>query len=292
MPRRAQSSSQHRGARTGKQAAQNPNIFCGSFGSHVLCWFTLSVPQHDGQVQETRLHQHGCGLQQAAALERYGEELSPASNVRVEERHGRRWADVHTLLLRQVGAFVLNFNGRVTMASVKNFQLITHDDQDAVILQVLFASWLISLCTHLERRTTKPPPLLHSLAGWARTSSPWISSGQSHPFRLLPLPCPRSTPRSPATKLLLPPHQGIIAVCRKGHVLLRLSPNHCQVVQLVPGQRRTIIKTEKEWAWEDQGGGGSKREKRKTGELRENFNPKSRKRAKRTRRGGGKFPRF
>jgi hypothetical protein len=29
----------------------------------------------------------------------------------------------------KVGAFVLNFNGRVTLASVKNFQLITHDNQ-------------------------------------------------------------------------------------------------------------------------------------------------------------------
>mmetsp|Transcript_55448 Transcript_55448/g.152789 ORF Transcript_55448/g.152789 Transcript_55448/m.152789 type:complete len:325 (+) Transcript_55448:692-1666(+) len=39
-----------------------------------------------------------------------------------------RWND-------QVGAFVLNFNGRVTMASVKNFQLITHEDQEAIMLQ-------------------------------------------------------------------------------------------------------------------------------------------------------------
>jgi len=39
-----------------------------------------------------------------------------------------RWNDT-------VGAFVLNFNGRVTMASVKNFQLITHDDLETVILQ-------------------------------------------------------------------------------------------------------------------------------------------------------------
>lgn len=35
----------------------------------------------------------------------------------------------------QVGAYVLNFNGRVTMASVKNFQLVTPDDHDTVILQ-------------------------------------------------------------------------------------------------------------------------------------------------------------
>jgi len=31
---------------------------------------------------------------------------------------------------------VLNFNGRVTMASVKNFQLVDPDEQAAVILQV------------------------------------------------------------------------------------------------------------------------------------------------------------
>lgn len=35
----------------------------------------------------------------------------------------------------QVGAFVLNFNGRVTMASVKNFQLVTPQDQETVVLQ-------------------------------------------------------------------------------------------------------------------------------------------------------------
>jgi tubby-related protein 1 len=36
----------------------------------------------------------------------------------------------------QVGAYVLNFNGRVTMASVKNFQLVDPDEQNAVVLQV------------------------------------------------------------------------------------------------------------------------------------------------------------
>ena len=39
-----------------------------------------------------------------------------------------RWND-------QVGAYVLNFNGRVTMASVKNFQLVTPQDHDSVVLQ-------------------------------------------------------------------------------------------------------------------------------------------------------------
>lgn len=39
-----------------------------------------------------------------------------------------RWND-------QVGAYVLNFNGRVTMASVKNFQLVDQVDHDNIILQ-------------------------------------------------------------------------------------------------------------------------------------------------------------
>jgi len=39
-----------------------------------------------------------------------------------------RWND-------EVGAYVLNFNGRVTMASVKNFQLIENENPDDVLLQ-------------------------------------------------------------------------------------------------------------------------------------------------------------
>ena len=35
----------------------------------------------------------------------------------------------------QVGAYVLNFNGRVTMASVKNFQLVDPDEHNSVVLQ-------------------------------------------------------------------------------------------------------------------------------------------------------------
>ena len=34
-----------------------------------------------------------------------------------------------------VGAYVLNFHGRVTMASVKNFQLVDPDEQGEVLLQ-------------------------------------------------------------------------------------------------------------------------------------------------------------
>jgi len=35
----------------------------------------------------------------------------------------------------EVGAYVLNFGGRVTMASVKNFQLVSPDDIETVLLQ-------------------------------------------------------------------------------------------------------------------------------------------------------------
>ena len=39
------------------------------------------------------------------------------------------------LLMLQLGAYCLNFNGRVTHASVKNFQLVTQSDPEYVILQ-------------------------------------------------------------------------------------------------------------------------------------------------------------
>jgi tubby-related protein 1 len=44
----------------------------------------------------------------------------------------------------QVGAYVLNFNGRVTMASVKNFQLVDPDEQNAVVLQVAFCKLFLT----------------------------------------------------------------------------------------------------------------------------------------------------
>jgi tubby-related protein 1 len=44
----------------------------------------------------------------------------------------------------QVGAYVLNFNGRVTMASVKNFQLVDPEEQNTVVLQVIYPFYLLS----------------------------------------------------------------------------------------------------------------------------------------------------
>lgn len=41
----------------------------------------------------------------------------------------------HLELLVQLGAYCLNFSGRVTHASVKNFQLVSTTDMESVILQ-------------------------------------------------------------------------------------------------------------------------------------------------------------
>ena len=53
----------------------------------------------------------------------------------------RKFNDVTYMINKQplwseaVGAYVLNFYGRVTMASVKNFQLVCPEDQSTVLLQ-------------------------------------------------------------------------------------------------------------------------------------------------------------
>ena len=60
-------------------------------------------------------------------LERYKLAKNDA-DVTILKNKPPKWSD-------QVGAYVLNFNGRVTMASVRNFQLVEPDEQDAVLLQ-------------------------------------------------------------------------------------------------------------------------------------------------------------
>ena len=49
-----------------------------------------------------------------------------------------------------LAAYCLNFNGRVTMASVKNFQLVEPRDQDTVLLQFgkacLWHCWFAVQC--------------------------------------------------------------------------------------------------------------------------------------------------
>lgn len=46
----------------------------------------------------------------------------------------------------QLNAYCLNFNGRVTEASVKNFQLVTDDNQNYVILQFGKVSGTATAC--------------------------------------------------------------------------------------------------------------------------------------------------
>ncbi|CAM9864478.1 unnamed protein product [Chrysoparadoxa australica] len=56
------------------------------------------------------------------------EKQPPSSDLMYMINKPPRWND-------QVGAYVLNFNGRVTMASVKNFQLVPADDTEKIVLQ-------------------------------------------------------------------------------------------------------------------------------------------------------------
>ena len=54
----------------------------------------------------------------------------------------------------QLGAYCLNFGGRVTHASVKNFQLVSEEDPDRVILQFGKAS-----CSLIPKRKGSRDPL-------------------------------------------------------------------------------------------------------------------------------------
>lgn len=83
-------------------------------GERVVC--KSADPQVDGLI---------------ALAERLNQDLSGRStnaNVTQYVNKPPKWND-------QIGAFVLNFNKRVTQASVKNFQLIRNDDPDMVYLQ-------------------------------------------------------------------------------------------------------------------------------------------------------------
>ncbi len=66
-----------------------------------------------------------------------------------------------------LAAYCLNFSGRVTMASVKNFQLVEPRDQDTVLLQ--FGKARLGRCSRLVC-------ILADGVGsscWGRTSAPW-----------------------------------------------------------------------------------------------------------------------
>ena len=61
--------------------------------------------------------------------------VSSSDSHNIDAINWNWWNVVSVCWNEQVGAYVLNFSGRVTMASVKNFQLVDPDEQNAVILQ-------------------------------------------------------------------------------------------------------------------------------------------------------------
>jgi len=68
------------------------------------------------------------GLLNAAKLVNDNVVMPQESPVEILTNKPPKWNE-------QLGAFVLNFNKRVTQASVKNFQLISKTDPDTVVLQ-------------------------------------------------------------------------------------------------------------------------------------------------------------
>lgn len=95
------------------------------------------------------------GLEENNQIISFKDGSNPDMITRMKERNFKdlgylinkppRWNDT-------VGAYVLNFNGRVTMASVKNFQLVDPDEQNEVVLQVndtLTRRYLCAICLYL-----------------------------------------------------------------------------------------------------------------------------------------------
>lgn len=86
---------------------------------------TVAVPrvEHTGERLVCRtLHPEQDGL---IAMQK---SASPHNAIDTFQNKAPKWNE-------QIGAFVLNFNKRVTQASVKNFQLTSTDDPDTVFLQ-------------------------------------------------------------------------------------------------------------------------------------------------------------
>ena len=94
-----------------------------------------------------------------------------------------------------MGAYVLNFNGRVTMASVKNFQLVDPDEHNIVVLQVRPCRWPAWTCVVYAEGPSHPPSSL-----WPRCCRCALCSCAARAFTC---PCPRSAPSRPAR---LTPH--------------------------------------------------------------------------------------
>lgn len=92
------------------------------FGSRGPRKMTVLIPSlHEGQT-----HVWQPKRADESMVSKYKE--NDSSNIIQFTNRAPRWNE-------QVGAYVLNFSGRVTMASVKNFQLVQQEDTENVILQ-------------------------------------------------------------------------------------------------------------------------------------------------------------
>jgi len=101
----------------------------------------------DSGSSADRLLNHLKQMQQNNQLEEHGSLLNPFNNneeiLAVDEREYSPPGDYGLLALQnrppwwnvELGSFVLNFGGRVSVASVKNFQLCDRNNQDHIMLQ-------------------------------------------------------------------------------------------------------------------------------------------------------------
>jgi len=103
--------------------------------------------EHDPSNYADRLLNHLKQLQQNGQIDEYGRLINPANNntevLGTDEIEYSPPGDFGLLALQnrppwwnvELGSFVLNFGGRVSVASVKNFQLCDRSDQDYIMLQ-------------------------------------------------------------------------------------------------------------------------------------------------------------
>ena len=103
--------------------------------------------EHDPSNSADRLLNHLKQLQQNGEIDEHGRLINPANNnaevLGTDETAYSPPGDFGLLALQnrppwwniELGSFVLNFGGRVSVASVKNFQLCDRSDQDYIMLQ-------------------------------------------------------------------------------------------------------------------------------------------------------------
>uniref|UniRef100_A0A7S4EM77 Tubby C-terminal domain-containing protein n=2 Tax=Pseudo-nitzschia australis TaxID=44445 RepID=A0A7S4EM77_9STRA len=101
----------------------------------------------DASSSNDRLLNHLKQLQQNGQMDEHGRLINPATNdpevLPTDRRKYSPPGDFGLLALQnrppwwnvELGSFVLNFGGRVSVASVKNFQLCDRNDQDHIMLQ-------------------------------------------------------------------------------------------------------------------------------------------------------------